>query len=264
MQKFINILNAETTKLKYRPLYWLCLLVPIIISIIVFTVHFIDINNATGIGDNPWDKLWRAGNSIFSVFLAIPFIIFLIATALHLEHKSNIWKCLYTTPVERSTIIITKVTVLLLTNIVVIGLLFVFLIISGYTLNTFLPEMEFGYYSPISFTFFKSLGHTFLALLGVLGIQYYLSFKFKGFLVPIAVGILGFILGLILGTINNPIAHYFPYSYPTIVQEDGMFQFDNVGISHFGIINSVEVASILCFLVFVTLTLWNQNNKQLK
>ena len=55
------------------------------------------------------------------------------------------------------------------------------------------------------------LGLSFVASLGIVGIQFWLSFRFKNFIVPLGIGMTLVIVGLIAS--RAPEAIYFPYAY---------------------------------------------------
>lgn len=249
----LRYIGAEFIKLRYLPIVWLSGVVVFAVLLIVFSAHFIDVNSISFDVD-PWRRTLVACRGIFSVFMAIPFVVLLISAALYVEHQSNAWKYQYTVPTNRMIIVLSKLITILLWVITTIFLLTLGLILVGYVLDAFLPEYEFAYYRIPYLIFVERLSHNFVSLLGVIGIQYFLSFRFKGFLIPASIGIVAFLSGLILGSTNNAAALYYPYSYPIIVDDMGMFKLDKVGIVEYGMLNNVEVYSIIVFLIFVGIT----------
>lgn len=261
MQLVRNI-KAELVKLKYPPIIWLIGFVLIAVIAIVFAAHFIDVNRTAALGQNPWDKYRVAVTAIFSVFIAVPFIVLLISAGVFLDHQYAIWKFQYTVPMKRGAIFFSKLFAILALILMTFAGLVLGVILCAYFLDLLLPELEFRYYPMVLINLLEKLGHTFVALLGIIGIQYFLSLRFKGFLVPASFGVVAFVVGLILGTINNPISAYFPYSYPTIVQNHNMFNTDQVGIVDYGFFNSIELHSILYFVFFVFLAKILEDRRQ--
>lgn len=250
---FVKYINAEFIKLKYLPSIWLSGVVVMAVLVIIFAAHMIDVN-AIDLNVDPWRKTLVACKGIFSTFMAIPFVVLFVSAALYIEHQSNAWKYQYTIPTSRVFVVLAKIAAILIWIIVTIIVLTIGLILVGHLLNYFLPEYEFSYYKIPYFHFLESISHSFIALLGVIGVQYFLSFRFTGFLIPASIGIVAFICGLILGSINNKLALYFPYSYPVIVKDHGMFITDKIGIKEIGWLNNVELFSIGVFLFFVAIT----------
>ena len=259
---FLKSIQAELIKLKFPPILWLMAFSTCSVLALVFIAHILDVNNIAVLGKNPWLKVWTAGVSIFSVFIANPFAIMLISAAVFIEHQSNTWKYLYTTPKNRSHIFYAKLSAIVLFIIGTISILSIGLLLCGYLLNFIYPEIEFGYYTPPTFKLITKFTHTIISLLGVIGIHYFLSHRFKGFLVPASFGVIAFIIGIIIGALNKPIALFYPYAYPIVGQEHNMFRTDNVGIVGYGWINNVEIFSVIWFLVFIVLANFLEVRKQ--
>lgn len=93
-----------------------------------------------------------------------------------------------------------------------------------------MPEMEFGYHTPLYADFLTKMLHVFMSLLGVFAVQYFLSFHFKGFLIPASIGIIGFVVGIIVESMDNPLALYFLYTYPAISQNHDLFIIERIPI----------------------------------
>ncbi len=252
--KIVQYIQAELIKLKYLPIMWLSGVVVFTVSVIVFAAHFLDINSVAELGKNPWNKIHFAGRAMYGVFIATPFVVLLVSAALYLEHHSNMFKYQYTVPSNRAYIFFSKVISILLVILFTSLLFIIGLTVCGYILDFFLPEMEFRYYNPLNTEAIKMLLHLFVALLGIVGIQLFLSFYFKGFLVPAGFGVVAFIVGLILGGSDSPLALYFPYSYPIIVKDFGMFRYEKIKIIEYSILNNVQFHSLGWFVIMILTT----------
>ena len=253
MGSFIQGISAEFLKLKATYVFWLAVLVVCFISFIVFIGHYIDVNSLANLGTDPWRRTNNTGHAILSIFMLNLYSVLLIGAGMYVENKASGWKLLYSYPKYRTTIFYTKLLTLLLIIGLTIVVLALLLLGVGYLLDWFRPEYEFAYNSPELFSNIKTMLHSFIAVLGVVGIHYFISLLFKNFLVTMAVGIVGFVLGLILGTISSPKALYCPYSYTLIVKDFQMFAIDKIGIVDYGVLNNVEVYSIICFIFFIVL-----------
>ena len=254
-------LHAELIKLKYPPILWLVGGAVLSISLLVFFAHYNDIESISAIGKNPWIKLWEAIIGIFSIFMNVPFLVLLISAALYIENHNDTWKFQFTAPLTRFKIMITKLISIVMIIILTFYLLTIATYIIAFILNCIFPEIEFSFY-PIHFSSYANAAFsTFINSLGIIGIQFYLSLRFRGFLVPASLGIVAFIMGLILGVTNTPVSHYFPYAYPLIGQDFNMFTVDQIGISDYGWINSVQICSILIFVTFISIGLYYENKR---
>lgn len=258
----IHYIQAEFTKLKYPPIIWLICATVISISVLIYFAHYHDIESVSTIGKNPWLKIWGAGIGLFSIFMKVPFLVLLISAAIFIENQNNTWKYQYSAPVSRSKILMIKLCSLFILIILTYVIYAVSILGVAYLLNFLRPETEFSYY-PIAFNEFASRALlTVINSLGIIAIQFFLSLRFKGFLVPAAIGIVAFIIALIVGITNTPISQYFPYAYPLIGQDFNMFTIDRIGIIDWGWINSVQVLSIITFIVFIVLSLSMEKNRK--
>jgi len=206
----ISAIRSELIKLKYPPILWLSGFVCFLTLVIIFTAHYIDINNAITLGRNPWHKL----NSLLTI----------IATMFILSFG---------------------------------------VILIGYILNLIYPETEFSYFSLPLAKLILSFVYIFISCLGIIGIQFFLSLKFKSFLVSASFGILAFVVGLILSTSNNVIARFFPYCYPIMCRDANVFDSSQLDIREFGFLNEIEIYSIIVFVIFILLSLFLERKKNI-
>lgn len=250
---FLRSISAEFSKLKYAPILWLCAFVIVIITGIVLASSIFDQANIVQLGRNPWSRHMIACLGIFAVMLSTPFIVMLISTSVFIENHSKAWKYLYSTPRSRSHVFYAKLVAMFLVVLMVIAIILFLNILSAYFLDFLFPEIEFRYHEMGFASIVGTYTHVFISLLGVIGIQYFLSLRFKGFLIPMSFGIISFIVGIIVGSMNKPMSLYYPYSYPNIVRDHQMFTIDKIGITQHGWINNVEIHSIIAFVFFIAL-----------
>ncbi len=253
MKNFINGVAAEFLKFKGTYVWWLCLLVVSFVSFIMFIGHYLDVNSLARFGSNPWSRISIAGQAIFSLFILGLFVALLTGASSSIENKASGWKLLYSYPRRRSNTFYTKLLSLILVIILLALALTASIYCCGWMLDWARPEYEFKYYSFGVGEFVSSMAHSIISVLGILGIHYFLALFFKNFIIPIGIGVVGFILGLILASMNTSRALFCPYSYPMVVKDFEMFQIDNIGVIDYGWINNVERNSIIIFVVFIVL-----------
>ena len=248
---FLRSISAELSKLRYAPIAWLCIFVLVMVTGIVFAASYIDQGNIVQLGKNPWSRHMTAGLGIYGVFMLIPFTVMLVSTAVFIENHSRGWKFAYSTPRSRSHVFYAKLVSIFALLLLITFFIFCLNILCAYLLDFMLPEIEFRYHEMSFFKVLIEYVHVIISLLGIIGIQYFLSLRFKGFLIPMSFGVLAFIVGIIVGSMNKPMALYYPYSYPNIVRDYHMFTIDKIGIEQYGWLNSVELYSIIVFVFFI-------------
>lgn len=251
----IKSISAEFTKLKYAPIFSLILFSLALVCAIVFFASYMGVNDSVKMGQNPWSRNLNACLAIYSIFILIPFIVMFVSTGVFVENQARGWKFIYATPNVRASIFFSKLISLLI-GIFILGLILIILtLITSYLVDLILPEYEFRYYSPDVKSIFTGFVHAYISVLGVIGIQYFVSLRVKGFLIPMSFGVMMFIAGFIISTIDKPMALYSPYSYPGIVKDHNMFTIGKIGVTHDHWLSNVEMFSIGIFIFFIGLAL---------
>ncbi len=260
----IATLSAEWIKLKRTPVLFLIAAIVFFCVFIMTIGNYIDIHPLTQLNLNPWGRFRNIGHVLYTNFFICPFAVLLTSAFFFVEQRANAWKYLYTLPAGRGKIFISKTLTLIALLFSTALLLVIFSTLSGYSLDYKYPEMEFSYHSPELWNYTSKLFHSSIAILGVIGIQTFLCFRFRNVFVPLGIGIGLFILGLVMGTTNQAQALYFPYSYPLLVFDFEMFNQSEINIQRDGLLSNVEWWSLGYFFLCSGLTLWMETRKNIK
>ena len=254
IRNFINSLIAEFMKLKNTAVPWLVLLGGFIVGIFFFLDYNFGVVWQVHFDENPWDRLYGLSRGLFCAFISTPLLVLIVTSLVQLEHRSIAWKNLYALPLAKGDFHFSK---LFLCFILFIACIFIYLIaiyLDAKILNWIHPEYEFNYYTPDFKKSFEVLSHLVIACSGIIGFQYWLSLKFKNFIIPMGIGITSFIVGLIVSIMNTNYALYFPFCYPFIFKDLQMFPITEVQLVEKGFLNNVEIFSLLYFCFFTALS----------
>lgn len=195
---FLDCWKGEYLKTKGTFSFWLVLLGGALVPFISFLIQLFKPEYFITRAANPWGAFI---GDIFStaVPLLLPFfLIIVIALNFSIEHKSNAWKKLFVVPHKRITIYSSKVFLILFQVLLSLLVFALSIVIFGYLLGVIHPELNF-LETTIGWThLIKSLVKTFIAYLALISFQLVLSFFFKNFIVPIGIGLFGFIVGIML------------------------------------------------------------------
>lgn len=257
----VRSISAEFIKLKYAPILWLVGFSLVSVCAIIFFANYMDVNSAVQMGRSPWPRNLTASLAIFSIFIIIPFSVMFISTGIFVEHQARGWKFIYASPNRRASIFMSKLLTVLAAIFLLMMIMMGLAVLTIYLVDFILPEFEFRYYRPDLYSTFIGFVHCFISILGVIGIQFFLSHRFKGFLIPMSFGVLMFVVGFIISTTNKAFILYSPYSYPGIVKDHNMFTIDKIGVTHDHWLSNVEVYSIIIFVVFIGLALFLELKK---
>ncbi|MFK7775835.1 MAG: ABC transporter permease [Saprospiraceae bacterium] len=253
---------AEWYKIKNTPIIWLVILAGIITSIIVSAVYMINVIGVVELDVNPWESFLNISFAANSIFIMLPFMILMITYICHLEIQSNGWKFLYTLPIKRAEIYLSKLFVIVLLFLIALGIYFFVAIASAYLVDFLYPEFEFRYYTPNLREFLENIFKLFLSLLGVIGFQYWLSLQSKNFILPIGIGLVGFIIGFLIFASNSHYGQYFPFSFPMFIKKFKIVK-DSGGSADTWYQVSGTI-SVLVFLGFTILGVFQNRKKDIK
>lgn len=240
---YLPQVRTEWLKLKQTPILWLALVGGLTVSLLMTLVYYFNPQKLIRFSTNPWAEFYQIGYHIISLVMIVPYLVLVAASMHQLEHQSGGWKYLYSLPVSRLGIYVAKVVMLVVLAVLPVLVFLISSLLCGQFLSLTRPFYEFQFYPSGVLLAANNLFHAGVASAGVLGIHFWLGFRFKGYIVPIALGLLGFIVSIIVFE-RWAWAEYFPYSFPTSLQDDTSIFF---GLS------SVEWRSLLWFVCFVGL-----------
>lgn len=202
----------EFFKLKRTFAFWLTFLSAFFVPAIFFLIYLFRSDKLIPAdGVNPWDSF--LGNQIRAVipFLMPLFVILITSLIIQVEHKSNGLKHLFTLPIPKWSVYFGKLTIVILAILFAFILFFGIMIATGYIVGLIHPELKLAEISPKYMESIQVLFRTFISILGIIGLQFWLSFRIKNFIIPLGIGIILMIAGMILA--NGEEALYYPYSY---------------------------------------------------
>lgn len=258
----LPLFRSEIIKFKRSPVWYLLALCTLLTATGVFMGHLLDAHNVVKLNVDPWERYFDATLAIFNLFIVVPYTVLLVSALIFIEQRANAWKYLYTLPYQRGQFYITKWLTMVFLYLCSIAILMCGVVLSAYLLNTFRPEYEFNYYQPDVGYLLSEMRHFFLASLGLISWQYWLSLRFKNILVPLGIGVFGFVLGIIMSVTGQKLALHLPYSLPMIVRDFDMFRNEYIQESAIpGLIN-VEMHSLIIALFFLLLGYWQEQRRQ--
>lgn len=258
----LPLFRSELIKLKRSPAWYLLALCTLLTATGVFMGHLLDAHQVVKIDVDPWERYFDATLAIFNLFIVVPYTVMLVSALIFIEQRANAWKYLYTLPHQRGQFYLTKWLTIVFLYLCSIAILMLGVVLSAYLLNVLRPEYEFAYYQPDIGYLLSEMQHFFLASLGLISWQYWLSLRFRNILVPLGIGVFGFVLGIIMSVTGQKLALYLPYSLPMIVRDFDMFRNEYIQDSGIpGLIN-VELHSLVFALFFLLLGYWQEQGRQ--
>ncbi len=217
-----SMIAIELRKIKSTPAFWICILGPLLLAVLILLIYLFAGDKLIGHGVNPYDKILSQGWSTSAYFLLPLFIILLNSLILNVEHSNGGWKMLLTSPVTRLNIYLSKWAVINLLNL--FTHIFYALILLGfaYLLSVIAPGLGFEGHSPDLKSFFWWTIKIFIGTLAMSTLQYELSLWLSNSFKSIGIGIMAMIAGIILMQWQH--VDYYPYAFPGLSFERFNYQ----------------------------------------
>lgn len=217
MNYIIRNIRAEYLKTHRTPIYWLLLLCPLALNIMVFLILNDEDTTFEGSlnqgGINPWMVLYNLSYFLFSGMFIILFVSIMTSMINNIEHKSNAWKHLYSLAQPRGAVYFNK-------SIYSLGLLmFTVLVFSlmqllvGNMVGLTNPLLGYQNAPAVVSHNFLLFVKTFLATLGIWSIHHWLTFRYRNFALSVGIGIL-MLTFVTLAKDSLPWIKYLPYAFP--------------------------------------------------
>ena len=262
---FSRAIAAEFFKIKRTPILWISLVGGVFVCGLIFLLHLLNADDFAKEGQNPWILYFDVGFMITSTILLVPYIVLTTSSLTHFEHQSSAWKYLYSLPQSKANVYFSK---LLLAVLLVIGTYMIYFFtvwLSAYVVDWIQPVYGFRSYVPDKLDWLNRLTHSFLSTLGIVGLHYWMSIRWKNFIIPVGIGLLGFVMAMIcLMTQKYDYAAWIPYAYPGMIGAEMGVTGETVGFERIGWFYRIEIVSIISFAVFVLLGFWEEKRSNVK
>ncbi len=209
---YLSSTKNEFIKLKKTFAFWLTIISALFIPVIYLLYYLLkykDLIPAEGV--NPWDGFFVDQINAAAPLLVPLFIVLLTSLIVQIEHKSSGIKHLFALPIPKWSVYFGKLTVVIGTISIAYVLFFIFMLVVGYIAGSIHKELNLLSFNPEPIESIKLLFRSFIATLGIVGLQFWLSFRMRNFIIPLGIGMVLIITGLIVYRAEESL--YFPYSY---------------------------------------------------
>lgn len=208
--KFLRLLLNEIKKIKGTWTGYLSIIVPILLVSLLVLAFWLRAGN----NSNFWNSYTTSVLQMWYL-LMLPLYVG-IQTALYaaLEHNANTWKILFTLPVKRYFVYLSKLVVSLILVIISQVTLLVSIILGAFILNLFRPDYQILSTIPNLNNLVIALTVPIIATIGIIFLDTYLSMRIKTFAAPLVLSVVA-ILPNIIGLISyKPFLFISPWIMP--------------------------------------------------
>jgi hypothetical protein len=240
-------------KLKYSGVLWLATAGTIITNLLFALAAFYLPTLSEQIISNPltdWNTWIEFHYQGIMTMLLPMFLVILCALSVLQENRSDMWKVLYALPFNKGIIYLSKLKVIILLFVLSHFLFILLMMIFPSILEPSLISESI----PMSGVFNLFIG-TIISSLGILGLVFWVSYYSRSFVLPLAVGILGFVVARLLRE-NGLNGEFFPFAYPVICVESIISQKDHQ--------TTIYLYSLLWFAFITTIGTFQAGNDRRK
>jgi hypothetical protein len=187
---------------------------------------------------DPW-QIYFAITIRMTVGVMLPLYIILISTLLaQIEYRNHTWKQVFSSPQSELAVFLSKFLSLQLLVIIFLLMNTVFLTLGALLLNAIYPKLDLLHHYFDWQRLGGTLLSTFIGSLAVSAIQFWMSLRFRNFILPIAVGFVLWIAGvMMMAEYESFPKEWYPYIYPMMIvfpgHEDSLYaiQWNSAGIA---------------------------------
>jgi hypothetical protein len=142
------------------------------------------------------------------------YVILVTSLVVQIEYRNNTWKQVYTLPRTLADIFFSRFVVIHSLILFCFILFNASIIITSYAANLVQKQYTFFDHAIPLKGMFLLFVKTYFSVLAITSIQYWLSLRFRNFIIPVGIGLGLLITGFIIHQWEQ--LYYYPYMYPLI------------------------------------------------
>lgn len=215
MATFIINIQAEFLKSRRTAAWWLTIVAGVLIPLIMMIAYLAKPGAFVKPAQvNVWqahvNECWES----VAAFLLPMYVIMVTSLVIQTEYRNNTWKQVYTSPRSYADIFFSKFVV---AQLLILGCLLLFnvaILVSGTIAGAIHPAIGF-LKDPVPWNeMLRTSVKMYIAVMGMTAIQYWLSLRFRNYIVPVSIGLAMMIAGLII--LKWEYIEYYPYAYSLV------------------------------------------------
>ncbi len=219
MKLFYYSLKSEFYKSRKTLAFWSTFLLPFLICTLVFLIFFIKSKDllayATPSNNHSlWIYFLEMILTPMGILILPVYILFVAFSVNNIEHRGDMWKSLFSLPNPKWMTYYSKALFALLLILICLLHFAVFSLLGGNILGKLKPELGFQNITVGNFLFglyFK----LFLASIGILSFQFFMSLIWSDFMKPMGIGFVLIIVSLI--ALRWQYSFLIPYAQPALL-----------------------------------------------
>jgi len=212
---FAISLRSEIVKTRRSAAFWLSVIGASFIPFLFFLMYSFKPEVFTvQLKTKPWELHFQHGWEALSIFLLPMFVILTCSLIPQIEFKNNTWKQVFASPQSLGNIFFSKYLTIHLMILLCFLLFNIFMILGAVSVNLINAKYTF-FSNPVDWPALLRLSFkTYVSMLGISAIQYWISLRIKNFIAPIGIGLALLITSIII--IRWEHIAKMPYAHPAL------------------------------------------------
>ncbi len=230
MKNYGLLIRQEFFKIKSTLAFRSAWILPLLINLLIVSIFLIkadDILKAPG--PNMWYRYLEFILGIMGSLILPMYVVFLTFSINDIEHKADTWKNLFSYPIEKRQVFLSKWISALLVFGIFIFSFYVFTYLGGHILAQINPAFGFQNHD-MGLKILQIFSKMFLASIALLSIQFFFSMLWSDFMKSMGIGLLLTIVSLI--AMRWEYIYVSPYAQP-MISIVNLFKKNSDGIINF-------------------------------
>ncbi len=247
MSSLVRAIKAEMLKSKRSLAVWLSLAGTIANAVTFFLLSWFDLGAHTMPRSGSAWEAYILNHYEGIAFMMLPLFVIILATLLtFMEHRAGTWTSIMSLPITRTNIYLSKLIFGLLLFVAAHLLFVIGMLFTGLLTGLLNEQFKLSLFDFPMIMVLQLIFKTCISVLALFALHLWISVRFKYFIIPLTIGIIGFVLTTLL-TPAFPFQWVNPYAYPISFMPDynGAIQ-----LEAWGWWSSHDVMSIVLGLFF--------------
>ena len=208
--------------------------IPVIYTLNIFTHGLPDEDESN---KDPLNSIFMGSGVMNSVAIYPIFVIVLCTLLAQIEYRNQTWKQVLSAPRSRASVFISKFITVQMLLLLFLAANHLFNWIVAVIAHYQLPKLNVLYSAFNGRQILLNVLTMYITTLALCTVQFWISLRFKNFLIGIAVGLALWLTGTLLALeMRSPMAEYFPYSFPSMSVKSQTTAFNGISLVFAGVL----------------------------
>src|SRR5687767_5691886 len=214
---FLTDTRSELLKTRRTASFWLSILAAGFIPALFFTSYMVNPAGAhKQLAPMPWEMHFMWGWQALNSFLFPMYVVLICSLIPQIEYRNNTWKQVFASPRSTANIFFSKFLTVHLMIFFFFFLFNGFMLLSGVVANAINDQFNF-FEKELPWKKLMQLNaKTYISILGISAIQFWLSIRFKNFIAPIGIGLALLVASIIAMNLGWEHIYKMPFAHPIL------------------------------------------------